>query len=369
MGAIYRTSIVGTGTEADPFRPPYDGDSRIGWIDLGPSDRTAGVSIAGVGLLYLPDEVVDARLTKIADTAAEASTGLTRTRLGNALGITLARGNSVADVLAEVLMDHGRTDGTRWIGIRGAPSKARGGHEVWLGALGRIWFEPVPPTPSTQSFTETWPTTGAITSGQDQTWTNISGTAVVAGGRLSCESLATLCSVLCSSALDTASQRHTANFEFAAANVDAHNCGVQVRKSDDSNFYDVIANRRTSLHDRIGRKRVAGAFTVIIADDNNDPGSTGTIVCAMDGSTLSLQIGSYTNTGTDGSPQLTTNLNGGCRMFAGSVLTSGTLDGHTIEDIVAPAPTIPITAIQWHRFGSDPYAGRRPRRRARHGRR
>ena len=338
MGAIYRTAIVGTGTELDPFRSPYAGVG-VGWIDLGPVPRTAGVALSGVGLLYLPDAVVDARLTKIADTAVESSSTQTRNRLANALGINLTTNRTIAGLMAEILMDHGRSDGTRWRGIRGAPSKARLAHEVWLGALGRIWSEPVAPTPSTEVFTETWPSDGTtFLTTQDQPWTVIEGTPEVSGGVVRKASGAGAIGIRCDSVLDTADQRHTATFACGLTAGTNNFFEPQVRWGDLNNRYYARGNRRSSGgpgHDRSLGKVVGASFTDIIADDGVDPGASGTIMCEVDGASCRLIVGSLDTTGTDGSPELLTNFLGAIRI--GGAATVVTFDNHTIEDIVASA--------------------------------
>lgn len=362
MGVIYRSPIVGTGTEADPFRSPYAGDG-VGWIDLGPVPRTAGVALAGIGLLYLPDAVADARLTKIADTAIESSSTQTRNRLANALGINLTTNKTIAALMAEILMDHGRTDGSRWRGIRGCPSKARLAHEVWLGALGRIWFEPVAPTPSTQVFTETWPSDGTtFLTTQDQPWTVVAGVPEVAGGVVRATTGAGAV-IQCDSVLDTPSQRHTATFAAGLTAGTNNFVETQVRWSDGSNRYCARANRRSSggpVHDRLLDKVVATVFTNIIADDGIDPGATGTIMVEVDGASCRLIVGSRDATGTDGSPELLTNVLGAIRL--GGAATLQTLDNHTIEDIVAASAGL-VPQWGWGRRG--PIRSTRRRRRAR----
>lgn len=334
MGVIYRAPVVGTGTELDPFRSPYGGDPRIGWIDCGPVPRSIG-TLAGFGLLYLPTPVVDARLTKIADTATERPSTSTLNQLGNAIGITFARRVSIADAIAEILMDHGKTDGTRWRGIRGQPSKARSAHEIWLGELGRIWFEAVPPTPSTQSYTETWPTNGTtIATGQDHPWTVVRGTPTIASQKFT-NAVSSDDAAALNSLLDTASQRHTADFTLQATPTGLALVTIKVRDQgqDNNNHYRAQAFRNTGpVYQRLLRKRVAGTNTNFYSD-TTDPGTSGVLEVTMDGSTVTMTIGAFFTSQTDASPSLTSNRQGACDV-QGVVVGDATLDNNVIADIV-----------------------------------
>lgn len=329
---LYSCAIVGTGTDADPFRPPFQG-AGIGWICLG----APGTS-SGRGLLYLPNATIDPRVRKIADDPTERVSKQVKTVWENELGITLAAPSTAtwAECVAEILRDHGRLDGTRWGRLQ--PSKERSRYEIYLGALGAIWTAPAPPTPATQIYTESWPTDQAITGTvtEDQSWTAISGSCEVSGGKFR-PAVTTLQvnDAICDSVLDTAMQSHTASFTMDDGVTNVNQLRAYVRCSDSNNIYFVNAVRRsTTGHQRSGSKRVASSNTVLVTDDATDPGASGTISVKIDGSTMTITVGSRVDaTGTDASPQLLTNFKGGCMGISVTGLGAVTLDTHTIRDV------------------------------------
>ena len=304
----------------------------MGWICLGPPGDPHGK-----GLLYLPEPTIDKRVTLIGTHPKERVTLATRKRWGNTLGVNWNAPSisSWADLTAELLRQHGSSDGKRWGHL--LPSKERLSYEVWLGELGRIWDAPAPWTPSTQSFTESWPTDSTtLSSGQDRAWTELEGDLEVASGVL--RSVATTIQsnlASCDSTLDTAAQSHTASFTLTDGLTVINQVHVDVRIADGANLYRAVARRRSVTgHNRLAEKRVGGSTTNLIADDAADPGASGTITIKVDGSTITLTIGAYTTTGTDASPQLLTNLKGGANVLGGTLVTDATLDNHTIADVI-----------------------------------
>lgn len=329
---LYLCDVVGTGTDADPLRPPTD-EPGSGWVCLAPPG-----SLMGKGILFLPTHAVSPRLVQLADLADELVSGPVRTRLQNALSLTLTQ-TRFAAILAELLTVHGRLDGTRWGLLR--PSVARQRFEIWLGALGLIWSAPAPPTPATQTFTETWPTNGTtLSSGQDQVWTETTGDLEVAAGVL--RAVATTLQInhaRCESVLDTSNQRHEASFTLVDGSTVVNAVRPSVRCSDSNNEYRVDATRRSggAGYIRRGEKRVASVNTTIVTNSASDPGASGTISVTIDGSTMSIVIGAYSNNGTDGTPELLTNLKGAVHVLAVSAVGDATLDTHTIADVAAAA--------------------------------
>ena len=333
---LYSCAIVGTGAEDDPLRPPFSGeDRRIGWICLGPPG-----SSAGRGLLWLPTDTTDSRIRKIADLPGERPTNGIRNVLQNELGITLASPSTVslATVIAEILRDHGRTDGTRW-GIL-QPSKLRQQFEIHLGELGAIWTQAAVVGPSTQSFSETWPTNGdTISTGQDQAWTELTNSVEVSSGVLRPTSTA-VTYARCDSSLDTSAQYHQFDFTLTDGVTLSNIAQPMVRFTDLNNHYRAVARRRsTTGHERVGAKRVASTTTTIVTGDTTDPGASGTIKVTIDGSTMTIDIGAYNSSGTDGTPELTAVLTGGVSLFSQGGVGQATADNHTIADVVAAGRT------------------------------
>lgn len=342
---IYLCQSVGTGARKDRLRPPFT-EPGSGWISLVPPGATSGR-----GVLYLPTAQSDPRLTLLADTLDERPSVTRRRALGNALGITLeeARGTRLADALAELLMDRA-DDRVRWRGIRGWPSKARQAHEIWLGALGRVWSEAVPPSPATKTYTETWPTNSStISSGQNQVWTEQGADVEVSGNVLrNVGSGEQTSRCRCESLLDTANQRHRATWTLADATVEANAVAVGVRWTDDiNNYYLQFKASTVGTGGRLTAKIVADVET-IFSEDTTDPGTSGTMELLVDGSTVTGKQDGAIILGptTDGSPDLTSVRTGGCLILTELLNTSGTLDTHTIADIASGIATLTLLGVQ-----------------------
>jgi hypothetical protein len=361
---IYTCDVVGSGMEGDPIRSPFSGeDSRIGWINLAPPQ-----SALGRGILYLPEPSSDRRLTKLCELPHERLPAIVRRVLQNSLGITLHSWTrrSVASLIAEVMREHGepnvdRTQRRRWGTL--LPSKARQRYEIYLGELGAIWTEYAPPRPATQTFTESWPTVSTtLSSGQDQPWTELLGDLeVVAGTKLQVAS-GTLGLARCDSSLDTSNQYHQASFTLADDAANNHIVTTNVRMSDNNNWYrtQVVRNSGGAGHFRVGEKRVAGVTTNIIANSASDPGASGVVRVTIDGSTMTIDVGSYNASGTDGTPQLLTNVKGGCFLQVQSgVLANASLAGHTIGDVVPVQPIDHLLRFKYVRPRVNT-GGRRP---------
>lgn len=335
---IYSCAVVGTGTEDDPIRPPFQGEGT-GWICLAPPG-----SAGGRGLLYLPVASLDPRIRKIADAPTERPTNQVRNTLQNELGITLQSPTAtpISALIAEVMRDHGRTNGTRW-GVL-LPSKARQRFEIHLGALGVIWSAPAPPTPSTQNLTETWPSDGAITSGQDLTWSVNAGGCEVSGGKFRADNTLLQINVgRCDTTLDTANQFHSAERTATDGGASGNQWRIYVRFADDENGYHVNG-RRDNTKRRSCFKRVLGTYTEFY-EDSTDPGASSTDSITVDGSTVSWNIGGASGSGTDGTPELTGNLKGGCMCLAVSGLGNVTLDNNNIKDVTRTAKLTRATPL------------------------
>ena len=331
---LYSCAIVGTGTSEDPIRAPFEGNGS-GWINLAPPG-----SLVGRGLLYLPTDQVDPRLRKIADDPTERPSNLIRNVWQNELGISFQSPNStlINALIAEILRDHGRTDGTRWGVLR--PSKMRQRFEIYLGGTEPIWTAPAPPTPSTQTFTESWPTDSTtISSGQDQAWTE-EGDLEVSGGTIRPVSAApgTFVGAKCNSTLDTENQYHEATYTLVVPGSGVNGVYATCRHGDNSNNYFLLLRHIGASPGRRIRKVVAGVETGFAADSTS-PGTGGTMKLVVDGSTITgYQDGAVIlGPATDGTPELLTNFNGGIILTTdGTTIGDATLDGHTIADIAVP---------------------------------
>lgn len=340
-GAIYLTHAEShEGDAVAPFL--LDGDKRVGWIPLGtkPGDPC---------IVSLPEaQPGDARLTKLADSPTDVSRAA-RSAFSSRLGLNLFDDKSCSDLIAELLMDHGREDGRGHRGIRACPSVERLQHEIYLGAdevspghfVSRlIWSATVPPMKHSTGYTETFPSVGSITSGQDLGWTEQQNTGTVASGNVRVGTPGTTFGVFQSSnALHTGNQYHRAEYAIAS-NVGGINfASVLCRHSDVSNYYRFFVLRNNGTFQRQTLKRVAAANTVFV-NDTTDPGATGAMMYVVDGATITGYIGtSVANLAvthgptTDGSPALTTNLNCGLLIRATTTAGDCTMDNLRFADV------------------------------------
>lgn len=310
------------------YASPYEGDPRIGSIICGPPQSDAGKVI-----LWIPGGTSDPRLTKIADHPSEPLSIASRDRFANAMGVNLQDGAG-RDLIAELLMDHGRRDGRGHYGIRGCPSVERLAYEIHLGELGRIWSQPVPPCPHSQRYFEGWPTNGAVTSGQNRGWTVTAGTPVVSGNTYTGTGATGLDNgAVSTSLLDTVNQRHMA--VWTAADFDA-TFAIKVRDQgqDNDNFYAAQGRHFSGSFQRFLRKRV-GASNTTFYIDATDPGASGVARIDVDGATITGWWGAFTSgPQTDASPQLLTNFAVQVTLGALDVTGDVTLDNNEWSDIV-----------------------------------
>ncbi len=153
----------GIESSLNPFRSAHaEGDYSI--ISLRPPMTTdqSGLCLVGHegsgGVTAVEDlgDTLDQRL----------NTGL-RNRLGNALGITLEQ-SDLRGVIAEILLLHGREDGTRW---RRLKQDRSGRHKIWLG--GQVVYDA--PAIRGTTITESWDGADSDDFGVDLTWTEILG--------------------------------------------------------------------------------------------------------------------------------------------------------------------------------------------------
>lgn len=327
---LYLTPIIGTGTDLDPFQPVWTGAPGQGWIDLRP-DSTVN---AGIGVLYLPTARADARLTKVADVADEVLSIPNRNRIQNAFGVTLTA-TQFQHILAELLVIHARTDGTRWKPLQ---FTIQGLLEIWLGSLGRIYAQPA--ITGGASFSETWPTNGTnIATGQDQPWNEDDEDVTVVSNHLelAVASVGPPGYGRCTSAVATDNHIVQATCLIAVSDADAKSIGVTARKVNSTvqTFY-FCRFQRSSAGGETNRDlglRNSGAFTLLYSDTTDAGGSALTVSCTCNGSSISgvigaLSISPVTNT------LITGNLLGGYEIKqTGGTLADTQLDNWSIADL------------------------------------
>lgn len=363
---LYLTSILGNGSEGNTFTVPALDQPGAGWIDLRPDPTVA----AGRGILYLPVSVADARLLTLANGVDEILPRMVQTQLANAFSLTL-RQTRVDRIVAELLLDHARTDGTRWRSLR--PDRA-GFYAIWLGGLGKVWENGSPQVwadpavlaatmgyrPSRRdflkgagllvglaagilatrrfaaaaTFLETWPTdSSTLSSGQDQVWNEDSNDAQVSANKLSAVTTGAIVVGRSTSAVvSTDNHIVSADLELPTRDGSIRQVGVGCRKINSTTltYYRMMLRRRTTGDVRSLHKMVAGSATLLV-QDTVDPGAgpVPTSVLA-NGSTIlgtaSATFGPVTDT------QITGN-NLGAYDFNDATTPVNTLDNWQIKDL------------------------------------
>ena len=137
MTHLYLAPYVGTGIVGlskgkfvnDPWRPR--GSEQPGWaaIDL----RPGGVGLSGFALMLVPvrDDTIGDYLGGEMKTTSLA----TKSTVESTLGLTLQE-TTPQMILAELLLVHGKDDGTRWKNLR---VHRDGMYRLWLGGTTPLW--------------------------------------------------------------------------------------------------------------------------------------------------------------------------------------------------------------------------------------
>jgi hypothetical protein len=131
---FYLAPYTGTGPFANPFR--IRGSDQPGWsqIDCRPRPNV----VAGLGWLAVPVRNDQPTMDYLGD-QLDSPSAANRLTVGNRLGIT-PQNQTVRGLLAEVLTQHGREDGSRWRNVRPGRDGLRriylGGQLVWPSGVG-----------------------------------------------------------------------------------------------------------------------------------------------------------------------------------------------------------------------------------------
>lgn len=130
MGWYYLTTYVGKGLINNPYRP--FGADQPNWssIDLRPPGEAEGPC-----LLYLPTRDDKLGMDVLGGDAKENTSLAAKVAIERAVGVAVL-GNTVAEIVAELLIEHGRDDGTKWKLIQ--PDAE--GYKIYLGDL--LWSAP-----------------------------------------------------------------------------------------------------------------------------------------------------------------------------------------------------------------------------------
>ena len=136
-GHLYLAPYVGTGVVGlfkgkfvqDPWRPR--GSEQPGWaaIDL----RPGGVGLSGFALMLVP--VRDNTIGDYLGGDVTETSLTTKSTMESKLGVTLQE-TVTAKMLAELLLVHGKDDGTRW---KNLSTERDGMYRLWLGGKTPLW--------------------------------------------------------------------------------------------------------------------------------------------------------------------------------------------------------------------------------------
>lgn len=329
MGHIYLCDIVGDGSELNPFVPAGVPPEAVpGWIDLRPDPTVA----TGHGIVALPARVRDPRLRLFAAASEETLAATSQTTIGNRLGLTLAKRASVAAMLAELLVDHARTDGTRWRPLRAGVD---GAMRVFLAGR-EVWRQEGPRRAHSKSYVETWSggdgTTLTVAAGRQFDWTETENSEVVSARVRPADLVLAAHRCLLNSVLDTDDHYVEADCAMTSRASGAVQLRLEARYGDANNNYHNNYRRDTTVQRMLG-KRVASTNTTL-GSDTTDPGASFSSRLSCDGSAIEMRhagvtLYSVTDTALTGQTQ--------CAFFG---LTSNTVGDVsvgqvTIADIVA----------------------------------
>ena len=309
----YLAPYVGTGTEDDPFRPKgVDGLKTWTAIDL----RADCTQAAGFALLAIetPDPSIGPYLGDDPDTERPGLPGLIRASLG-----ILPEATRLRDILAELLILHGREDGTRHRLMR--PSKD-GQYTIWLG--GQQWgtFRPIR---GGSTIVESFNTADSDTLGPDLSWTELIGDADVVSTELSIITRgATSAVARADSDLATDDHYCEAVLSAVALGTSTYNYfGVECRKDSTTtltNYNYRAVQTTTPLNEHRLQKFVAGSATQLGASDAADVVAGEIVRIEADGSSISGWLNGILSVG----PVTDTTISGNLRTGIRGLVNTGT---------------------------------------------
>lgn len=348
MSFFYISKFVGTGREFDangvddPFRAPVD--TVEGIIDLrGDSTRQAGFCLVATsekvvrpyrqGMLYLGD-----------DPTANLPVAL-RDKLAARLSLTLAA-SSLADVAAELLLNHGTQDmdRSRWNRLkfegrdRVDPVDGRRGkyREIHLGR--RIWEQYYKGGPGT-AITESFNQADSTTLGPDLTWTEIAGDLETVSNQL--QVVAKGSASLARADSDLATDDHYVEIDVTTLTSTGFTAqvGIYCRMPSTADFTGYVANRRlltTSAADATIEllKVVLGAGTSLAGPTTQAIATPETVRVSGNGSTIkSYTAGTERQSVTD--TAITGNVRGGVRVYESASGENAISDNFAAADLAA----------------------------------
>lgn len=339
MAEYYLSTYRGAGTSEDPYRP-IGADGDFASIDLRPPGQASGRC-----LLVLPARNDLDGMSYLGDTVADVLPSSVRTRIGNALGLTV-EGTRLAAIIAELLVSHAREDGTRWRPLR----VGRDGHlRVFLGKL----IYDLAPVGGGATITDNFNRADEnplVASAEGWSWSHVLNdndliSNVVTGGAVAtCVSRAQS---------DLASDDHYAKLQIVSYDANGR-LGVNVRfaSAADTSYWFRVRNS-SSTGTFLLVKRVTGTDTTLETVIDTAPAGGSTMKLTVDGSSLAGFINDVSKvTATD--TVITGNLRTGISFFSnvaayGDDFEAG--DGDGAPPTTAAAPDLVVRSILRNRDG------------------
>ena len=336
MTHLYLAPYVGTGIVGlskgkfvnDPWRPR--GSEQPGWaaIDL----RPGGVGLSGFALMSVPvrdDTIGDYLGGDITETSLA-----TKSTMESKLGVTLQE-VVTKQMLAELLMVHGKDDGTRWKNLR---VHRDGMYRLWLGGKTPLWEGKALSGGAT--ITESFNTADSDTLGPDLTWTELTGDIDIVGNEAAIISAATRCYA-------------RANTDLAT---DDHYSQVKVTTEPGGGTYyergPICRNDATATitcymfvrwHQNIGTggrslSRVTAGSLTILASDTTEGPVNDILRVEADGSSITAKVNGATVLGPVIDTNITGNLRCGFQGYRGGTGIAVRIDTFEAGDLAAGAP-------------------------------
>ena len=331
MSHLYLAPYVGAGKEFDPWRPR--GSEQSGWaaIDL----RPGGVGLVGRALMHVP--VRDDTIGDYLGDAPDAVSAAVKSKIGSKLGLTLQE-STPRQMLAELLMVHGKDDGTRWKNLR---VHRDGFYRLWLG--GKTPFWEAKSLAGGVDVTETFNTGASDTLGPVLTWTELEGDWDVNGSNQATASSGTPATARADT--DMASDDHYCQFDAVALTRVGASCGVgPICRKDGTatlTYYLFWAAIDSATNNHYLYRASGGTVTQIGSTDTTDFVAGEVMRVEADADQITAKINGTASVGpvTDGI--ISGNLRGGIRGYQSGSDTI-TIDNVRIADLAGLS--IPVAA-------------------------
>lgn len=317
-------AYVGTGTDADPYRPEgVDGLEAWTSIDFRPDSTRP----EGFCLIAVADDAPVKGATFLADGKAETLDTRTRTTFSNRVGLNVDAVR-LDDVVLELLTAHATPDGdrSRWNPIK---ATSDGRLEAWLGD------EKIVDLPSVRGGavrTESFNKANSTTLGPDLTWTDVAGTGDLWVQSNACENVNNNTGIITRAEHDLATSDNYAQFVilYVGAN---HGYGPACRYQSgaDTCYFGRQGDDGGNINNTAIFKRVTGTNTSL-GTSSRTAAVNDVVRCQANGSSIALVVNGTSHLAlTD--TAITTGLRGGMRIYKAGSGTNPSLDSFEMGDL------------------------------------